>query len=100
MMTPLDRRTLLAGSLMLGASGLALPRIAFDMRHPAANDGNLHRPRIGPRPAVEIDFGSPRRHAANLAVQNLPRTEKAKTGPISRLRSSTKAIGLSPRTPV
>ncbi len=29
MMTPLDRRTLLAGSLALGASGLALPRIAF-----------------------------------------------------------------------
>lgn len=29
MMTPLDRRTLLAGSLLLGASGLALPRIAF-----------------------------------------------------------------------
>jgi uncharacterized protein (DUF1501 family) len=29
MMTPLDRRTLLAGSLMLGASGLALPRIAL-----------------------------------------------------------------------
>lgn len=29
MMTPLNRRTLLAGSLVLGASGLALPRIAF-----------------------------------------------------------------------
>lgn len=29
MMTPLDRRTLLAGSLALGASGLTLPRIAF-----------------------------------------------------------------------
>lgn len=29
MMTKLDRRTLLAGSLALGASGLALPRIAF-----------------------------------------------------------------------
>lgn len=29
MMTLLNRRTLLAGSLMLGASGLALPRIAF-----------------------------------------------------------------------
>ncbi|WP_296720614.1 DUF1501 domain-containing protein [Erythrobacter sp.] len=29
MLTPLDRRTLLAGSLALGASGLALPRIAL-----------------------------------------------------------------------
>src|SRR3546814_20786035 len=84
----------------LGILAAADPRIAHDDGRAAGNDGGFHLPRIGPAPAVEIDFDAARRHHVVLSRQNVPRTEKAKIGPISRSRSSMKETGLSPRTPV
>src|SRR3546814_8772503 len=46
----------------LGILAAADPRIAHDDGRAAGNDGGFHLPRIGPAPAVEIDFDAARRH--------------------------------------
>src|SRR3546814_19051615 len=84
----------------LGILAAADPRIAHDDGRAPGDDGGFHLPRIGPAPAVEIAFDAACRHHIVLSRPNVPRTDKAKIGPISRSRCSLKETGLSQLTTV